>query len=238
MMDPSSERERSAADHARLLLPPAAVIVGLVVGFVSSLLFGAFATWPYFPAIPGWEQYPEPIELTWEKLTVNGLLAFVVLVGVGAAVVLVGRLISRPSVVAAARVMISSVGAWVIVYGWRLTGRDVIGTEFNGGNGWIWTVVVLGLVLFWSGALAGGVDLGIRSVIGELAGRSLRPPRLAPLTARSLMVAGVLVWMWAGPWRTADRVQLSVIATVLCAGAFVGGRSTLRRRPERPNPSD
>ncbi len=238
MVSQSSTDGQSAADHARRLVPPAVVIVGLVVGFVSSLLFGAFATWPYFPGIPGWEQYPEPIETTWEKLTLNGLLAVVVLLGVGAAVVLVGRLISRPSVVAGVRVMIYSVGAWVIVYGWRLTGRDVIGTELAGGNAWIWSVFVVGLVFFWIGALAGGVDLGARTVIGELAGRSLRPPRLPLTTARGLMVAGVLVWMWAGPWRTADRVQLSVIATVLCVGAFVGGGSALRRRPERPNPSD
>jgi hypothetical protein len=237
MVDQSDEA-RSVADHARLLIAPAVVIAGLVVGFVSSLLFAAFAAWPYFPSIPGWEQYPEPIETTWEKLTVNGLLAFVVLVGVGAAVVLAGRLISRPSVVAVARVMIYSVGAWVIVYGWRLTGRDVIGTEFTGGNAWIWAVVVLGLVLFWVGALAGGVDLGVRSVLGELAGRSLRPNRVSQFTARALMVAGVMVWMWTGPWRTADRVQLSVITTVLCLGTLVGGRSRLRRRRELPSPSD
>jgi hypothetical protein len=238
MVTPSSDEGRSAADLARLLIPPAVVVFGLVVGFFSSLLFGAFATWPNFPAAPSWEQYPEPIETTWEKLSINGLLALVVLVGVAAAVVLVGRLISRPSIVSGARVMIYSVGAWVIAYGWRLAGRDVIGTESTGDNVWIWTVVVLGLVLFWYGALGGGVDLGLRSMVGELAGRALRPPRLAVSTARAFMVAGVLVWMWAGPWRTADRVQLSVIATVLCLGAFVGGRSTLRRRPERPIPSD
>ena len=134
--------------------------------------------------------------------------------------------------------MIYSVGAWVIVYGWRLTGRDVIGTEFTGGNAGIWAVVGLGLVLFWVGALAGGVDLGVPSVMSELAGRSLRPPRISQSTARALMVSGVMVWMWTGPWRTVDRLQLSVITTGLCLGALVGGRSRLRRRPARPSPSD
>jgi hypothetical protein len=46
--------------------------------------------------------------MTWEKLSINGLLALVVLLGAGAAVVLVGRLILRPSVVAGARVIVGS----------------------------------------------------------------------------------------------------------------------------------
>lgn len=83
--------------------------------------------------------------------------------------------------------VIYSVGAWVVVYGWRLTGGDVIGTEFTGGNAWILAVFVIGLVLFLGGALAGGVDLGVRLVIGELAGRSLWPVRLAIVPARAFM---------------------------------------------------
>ena len=67
-MEQSSEVTRSAADHARLLIPPAVVIAGLVVGFVSSLLFGAFDNLAVLPGHPRVGGYPEPIELTWEKL--------------------------------------------------------------------------------------------------------------------------------------------------------------------------
>lgn len=164
-------------DALRRFGPLSMALAGVAIGFFSSMVFGAFASYPYFPSVPGWAQYPEPVSLTQEKILFNGVLALAVIVGVGITLVLAQRSALGAALKALLRISTVSLAAWVVVYSWRLTGRDAIGTEAGVLNTWLSVVFVAGLVLLWVGLLAGAVDLGIRRRCFSCeADQSLQPP--------------------------------------------------------------
>jgi hypothetical protein len=192
--------------------------VASVIGFLSSMLFGAFAIDPYFPSVPGWAEYPEPAAVIQGTLLFNGGLLLVVLAVVAVVLALVRRFVVPEWLRASLKVLTVSIATWVVVFAWRLAGKDAIGTEFSGSNRWLLVAFVSGLVMLWLGILIGGVELGIRPEVLRLRGRpvtQLSPRRL--LLSRVLAVGGLMVWMWLAPWRTVDRLELSVFVTALSA---------------------
>lgn len=202
------------------------VLGASVVGALSTWLFGLFASEPYFPAIPGWERYPEPWPMTWRKLAGNLVLATVV----AALVVVLTRqsasLRVPAPVRAALRLLVFSGAAFVLVAGWQLTARDAIGTEqfYVGPVTWPWVTALVGTALVCVGVSIGAVDVGIRA---ELRALLARPD--TPLSARQVLLGrwivatGVMAWMWVTPWRTMDRLELSILATGVVAAWLVRG---------------
>jgi hypothetical protein len=193
------------------------VLGAAMVGAVSTWLFGYFASAPNFPGVPAWMQHPEPWSMTWRKLVGNLVLAGVV----GGLVAVLTRqstgLRGPTSVRAALRVLIFSGAAFVLVAGWQPTARDAIGTEpFPVGPvAWSFVTGLVGTCLVFAGVSIGAVDVGVRTELRTL----LRRPD-PPLSAREIKLgrwiaaAGVMAWMWATPWRTTDRLELSVLSTI------------------------
>jgi hypothetical protein len=202
------------------------VLGAAVVGALSTWLFGSFAADPYFPTIPGWARYPEPWPTTWRTLVGNLVLAGVL----GALVVILvrqsGNLRLPSPVRAALRVLVFSGAAYVLVAGWQLTARDAIGTEqfAVGPVTWPSVIALVGAALVCTGVSVGAVDVGVRTELRTLLGHQANPPPAAQVrVGRWIVAAGVMAWMWVTPWRTMDRLELSVLATVAVAVWLVRG---------------
>lgn len=202
------------------------VLGAAVVGALSTWLFGFFASEPYFPAIPGWERYPEPWPMTWRKLVGNLVLTGVLGVLVVVLVRQSGNLRLPSPVRAALRVLVFSGAAYVLVAGWQLTARDAIGTEqvLVGPMTWSWATALVGTALVCAGVSIGAVDVGVRAELRTLLGREDTPlPASQVRVGRWIVAAGVMAWMWVTPWRTMDRLELSILATVAVAAWLVRG---------------
>lgn len=196
------------------------VLGAAVVGALMACVFGLFASEPYFPTIPGWVQYPEPWPMTVRKLTGNLALALVV-GGLVAVLVRQSRQLRAPEQVrAAVRLLVWSGAAFIVLSGWQLTGRDAIGSEPMAVGPVTWPLVtcLVGTCLVYAGVAVGAADIGLRAELRSLLGRPATVlPRRQVLVGRWLVAAGVMAWMWVTPWRTTDRLQLSILATIAVA---------------------
>lgn len=191
---PESGRMRTVSTFIRRVGEPIVVLVAAAIGLLSSILFGAFATYPYFPSIPGWSEYPEPLALTREKLVENGVIAVVLVAGIAIVLLIVRRFGAGSWVKAPIQLLTFSSASWVVVYAWRLAGRDAIGTEAGVSTLWLAVVLISGLVAVWVGLAVGAVELGIRPAASRLRGQAVAVvPRSHFLSGESWSS-----WGWSG----------------------------------------